>query len=79
MANRYISGENTDGGKTHIPTLTQQSSDPTLPPMVASTNEEKSLMLAKLMFPPRPADCEVLLEVFDDQLPTLPSITEAQI
>ena len=79
MANRYISDENTDGSKTHTPTLTQQLSDPTLPPMVASTNEEKSLMLTKLMFPPRPADCGGLPEEFNDQLPAPPAITEAQI
>ena len=78
-ANWYISGENTDSGKTRIPTLMQQLTDPNLLPMVASTNEEKSLMLAKLMFPPRSAGCGGLLEEFDDQLPDPPAITEAQI
>ena len=78
-ANCYISGENTDGGKTHIPTLTQQPADPIQAPMVASTNEEKSLMLAKLMFPTRLADCEVPQEDYADQLPAPPKITKEQI
>ena len=79
MANQYISGENTDSSKTCIPTLMQQPTDPNLPLTVASTNEQKSLMLMKLMFPPRPADCGGLLEEFNDQLPAPPTITEAQI
>ena len=78
-ANHYISGKNTDGGKTRIPTLTQQSSDPALPPTVASTNEQKSLMLVKLMFPPRSPGSGTPTEDFNNQLPAPPSITEAQI
>ena len=50
MANHYISGENVNGGKTCIPTLTQQLTDPIWTLTVAMTNEEKSSMLAKLMF-----------------------------
>ena len=57
IANHYISGEASDGGKTHILTLTLQHSDSSLPPTVASNNEEKSHMLAKLMFPARPDGC----------------------
>ena len=54
-ANHYISSDGTDGGKTRIPTLMLKSVDPTVPVLVASTNEEKSQMLSKLMFLPRPA------------------------
>ena len=71
-ANHYISGEHSDSGKTHIPTLTQQLTDPTQVPTVASTNEDKSVMLVKLMFPARLADCEVPQEDYTDQLPTPP-------
>ena len=79
MANCYISGENADGRKKSIPTLMQQPADPSLPPTVALTNEDKNLMLVKLMFPARPADCGVPQEDFKDQLPIPPSITEDQI
>ena len=79
IANHYISGEASDGGKTHIPMLTQQHSDPSLPPTVASTNEEKSQMLAELMFPVRPSGCIVPELEEDNQLPAPCSITEEQI
>ena len=46
---------------------------------MASTNEEKSLMLVKLMFPARPADCEVPQEDYTIQLPAPPEITKDQI
>ena len=76
---QYISGEASDGGKTCIPTLTLQHSNPSLAPTVASTNKEKSHMLAKLMFPARPDGC-VVPEIEDDnQLPLPGSITEEQI
>ena len=50
-ANRYISAGGSDGGKTRIPTLKLYSlMDPTAPAAEATTNEEKSEMLASLMF-----------------------------
>src|SRR6266481_1395241 len=49
-ANRYISGEESDGGKMRIPTFSLYSASPAVLPEVALTNEEKSHMLAKLMF-----------------------------
>ena len=78
-ANRYISNEVTDGSKTRIPTLTLQSADPSVPPVVASTNEEKSVMLAGLMFPAKPSSCAVAATEYEDQLPTPQRITEDQI
>ena len=60
MANQYISGNASDGGKTRIPTLT-------LAPLVgsgllniaATTNEDKNVMLAKLMFPAHSPDSSI--------------------
>ena len=79
IANHYISGEASDGGKTCILTLTLQHSDPSLPPTVASTNEEKSCMLAKLMFPAGPDGC-IVPETEDNNQLLLPgSIMEEQI
>ena len=79
ITNRYISGKASDGGKTRTPTLTLQHSNSSLPPTVASTNEEKSRMLAKLMFPARPDGCVVPELEDDNQLPSPGSITEEQI
>ena len=59
-ANWYISGNASDSGKTRIPTLMLAS-----PPGLglldaeAATNEDKSAMLAKLMFPACPSTCSV--------------------
>ena len=50
-ANRYISGDTSDGGKTHIPRLTLHLNDPLVASTVSTTNKEKSTMLMKLMFP----------------------------
>ena len=79
MANHYISGKASYRGKTHIPMLTLQHSDPSLLPTVASTNEEKSRMLTKLMFPARPDGCVVPETEDDNQLPSPGSIMEEQI
>ena len=79
IANRYISSNASDSGKTCSPMLTQQHNDPSLPPMVASTNDKKSQMLAKLMFPIRPSGCTVRELEEDNQLPSPCGITEEQI
>jgi len=51
-ANRYISSEPRDGGKTRIPTLTTSNADSSI--NEAATNNEKSTMIAKSFFPPPP-------------------------
>ena len=79
ITNCYISGEASDRGKTRIPTLTLQHSTPSLLPTVASTNEEKSHMLTKLMFPTRPDGCVMPETEDNNQLPSPGSITEEQI
>ena len=57
-ANQYISGDASDGGKTRIPTLTLSSPPGSgVPDEEAATNEDKSAMLAKLMFPAHPSVC----------------------
>src|SRR6266481_5069556 len=78
-ANRYISGKVSDGGKTRILTLSLASPDPVVATVIASTNEEKSHMLAKLMFLLRPANCPIPDEEYDDQLPLPCNIREDQI
>ena len=60
MENWYISGDASNGSKTRIPTLTLASPVGLgLPNVEATTNEDKSTMLAKLMFPAHPPDCSV--------------------
>ena len=60
VTNRHISGDANDGGRTRIPTLKLT------PPagsgsqaIEAASNEEKSEMLVKLMFPARPTACSI--------------------
>ena len=80
IANRYISSSGSDGGKTRIPTLKLSlAADPLAPPMIASMNEEKSAMLARLMFPSKPATPHMFSDMYVNQLPDPPSITEKQI
>ena len=81
ITNHYISGEAKDGGKTRIPTL--KLSPPAgsdAPTVEAASNEDKSTMLARLMFPTRPSTCSVPTD-FDylPQLPTSDSITSEQV
>jgi len=52
-ANRYISSEPRDGGKTRIPMLMMKKADGTIDE--AATNNEKSIMIAKSFFSPPPA------------------------
>ena len=81
IANHYISGEAKDGGKTQIPTL--KLSPPTgsdAPTVEVASNEDKSAMLATLMFPTHLTTCSVLTS-FDYLmwLPTPDGITAEQI
>ena len=73
------SGDGSDGGKTCILTLILRPSDPAAEPEVATTNKEKSAMLMRLMFPIKPRGYSVPVESYDDQLPSLPEITESQV
>lgn len=50
--NHYVTTPSTDGGKTRIPTLTKQNPDGTV--TSATTNEEKSRMIAQALFPSPP-------------------------
>ena len=56
-----------------------QPSDPAAEPEVAMTNEEKSAMLMRLMFPIKPRGYSVPVESYDDQLPSPPEITECKV
>ena len=78
-ANRYISGDGSDGGKTRILMLTLQPSNTEEVPTVASANKDKSAMLMSLMFPNRPSDSPMFPGVYEDQLPPPVEITEGQI
>jgi len=60
ITSKYITNPGDDGGKSHIPTLKSWSADGSK--MLAATNEEKSTLLANILFPPPPA----LLSVPDD-------------
>ena len=56
IANQYISGPGSDGGRARIPTLLLgHPGDPLGAPAEAVTNEEKSRVLAQLMFLGKPA------------------------
>ncbi|OJA18938.1 hypothetical protein AZE42_13572, partial [Rhizopogon vesiculosus] len=56
-ANRYVSSAPSDGGKSRIPTLTIKNPDGST--VEASTNAEKSTMIAKAFFPPPPVSDSV--------------------
>jgi Reverse transcriptase (RNA-dependent DNA polymerase) len=58
-ANKYISAPATDGGKTRIPVLKQQAGGQE---NMASTNHDKSKMLAKVFFPEKPNTNEASAE-----------------
>ena len=59
--------------------LTLQPSKREEAPTVASTNEDKSAMLMRLMFPNRPSDSPTFPKTYKDQLPPPVEITEGQI
>lgn len=77
-ANRYISSEPRDGGKTRVPTLT--STNPDGSNFEATTNLEKSQILAKSFFPPPPVVDLVPPDfIYPDPVSQLPPITTEQI
>ena len=76
-----MSGDASNGGKTRIPTLTLASPPGSgLLDAEATTNEDKSAILAKLMFPTHPSTCLVLNNfLYPSQLHTPASILAEQI
>ncbi|OJA20650.1 hypothetical protein AZE42_13544 [Rhizopogon vesiculosus] len=52
-ANRYVTSEPSDGSRSRIPTLTVTHADGSI--TEASTNDEKSRLIAESFFPPPPA------------------------
>jgi len=67
-ANNYITSEPSDGGKARIPTLTTTTPDGTI--THATTNEEKSEVIAKAFFPPAPQPTQEADEnVYPDPTP----------
>ena len=77
-AHRYISAPASDGGTTRIPTLKVSQGDIEV---TASTNEDKSKMLAKTFFPAKPPDVETTKDeqVFPPPVCGLDTITRDQI
>jgi hypothetical protein len=75
-AHKYTASPAGDGGKSRIPVLklTQDGQETT-----AVTNEEKSSMLAKTFFPPRPPDGELLQFVYPKPVCQLDPISKEQI
>ena len=75
-AHKYTSAPNGDGGKSRIPVLKlTRNGQETL----ASTNEEKSVMLASSFFPPRPPDEEQLQFVYPKPICKMSHIAKEQI
>ena len=81
VANRYISSNGGNGGKTRILTLyLHPSVGVNAPPQEAASNSDKSAMLAGLMFPACSPDSMVPMDFrYEDQLPDPLEITEEQI
>lgn len=77
-ANKYISSEPRDGGKTCVPTLSIVHPDSTLGEAI--TNDEKSQILAKSFFPLPPANSSIPPDAtYPDPIGPLPYITADQI
>lgn len=78
IANRYITNPTGDGGKTRIPTLKYKNDDGTI--SEAITNEEKSDLFARTLFPEPPHTSSVPADfAYPMPLPTSGEITEEQI
>ncbi|KAF5372349.1 hypothetical protein D9615_009262 [Tricholomella constricta] len=78
IANRYMTDPTGDGGKTRIPTLKYKGTDDR--PAEAVTNEEKSQLFAKTLFPPPPENTSVPVDYeYPDPLPTSGQITKEQL
>ena len=68
IANRYVSSDAGDGGKTRIPTLSLGPINPGGSTRIASSNEEKSVMLVSIMFPRKLDNFQLLEEADYDNL-----------
>jgi hypothetical protein len=81
IVNQYISSPSGDGGKTRIPALTARRMPGSPDPRTqAVTNEERSKLLAKTMFPGKPETSSVPRNRdYLYQLPASSEITEEQI
>ena len=75
-AHKYTSTPAGDGGKSRIPVLnlTRDGQD-----SKATTNEEKSIMLATTFFPPKPPDVDPLHFVYPKPICKMAHITREQI
>lgn len=56
-ANKYVTGEPTDGSKSRVPTLKVKQRDGSI--QEATTNEQKSAALSSAFFPPPPAESNI--------------------
>ena len=80
IANCYMSSDVGDGGKTRIPTLSLGPNTPGGSTRIASSNKEKSVMLASIMFPRKPDDFQLPEEAdYDDPLAEPCEINEEQL
>ncbi|KAF5378264.1 hypothetical protein D9615_008696 [Tricholomella constricta] len=78
VANKYISDPTGDGGKTRIPTMKTTGEDGSVTELV--TNEEKSRLFARALFPAPPRISTVPPDyAYPEPLPTSGAITEEQI
>jgi hypothetical protein len=77
-ANKYISSEPRDGGKTQVPSFRITNPDGTQ--NEATTNDEKSEILAKSFFPPPPANNSIPADtIYPNPIGPMPHITKDQI
>ena len=77
-AHRYISAPASDGGATRIPTLSASRNGTEV---TASTNEDKSVLLAKTFFPARPSEATTRApeQSYPDPVCKMDGITRDQI
>src|SRR5882672_5033703 len=80
-ANRYISSDTGDGGKTRVPTLFQPIQGGAAGSgLSATSNEEKSKMLVQAFFPSRPETSSTPAQAtYDGQIPAQGDISEDQL
>jgi hypothetical protein len=77
-ANHYVSSEPTDGGKSCIPTLTARQLDGSI--VEATTNDEKSTLIANTFFPPPPTTDSIPADfIYPDPVAPHTPITSDQI
>ena len=77
-ANKYVSGDPTDGGKTRIPTLNIKQQDGSF--KSASSNDDKSSAFCEAFFPPPPADIGIDPDFdYPDPVTSFRPITAARV